>query len=53
VSALHQLTELHHEQKAPLVLRASDGTPVRVILDLVGLSTGPSERPGDLSSIGG
>ncbi|GGN68539.1 hypothetical protein GCM10010112_32990 [Actinoplanes lobatus] len=42
VSALHQVAESHHDEKAPLVLVAATGSPAQRILDLVGLpsSTG-------------
>ena len=53
VSVLHQLSDRHDEQKAPLALHAADGSPARVILELVGLSTGRSELPAGLSSIAG
>ncbi|MFC3993700.1 SpoIIE family protein phosphatase [Actinoplanes siamensis] len=41
VSALYQIAEHHHEQKAPLTLIASPGSPARQILDLVGLPVTP------------
>ncbi|WP_030442391.1 SpoIIE family protein phosphatase [Actinoplanes subtropicus] len=53
VSVLHQLTGRHDEQKAPLTLHASAGSPARVILELVGLSTALREMSAGLSSIAG
>ena len=59
VSALHDVAGLHVEQKAPLSLHATDGSPAQVILDLVGLprgpvlSTGSSDLSVDLSTIAG
>ncbi|MFF5296436.1 SpoIIE family protein phosphatase [Paractinoplanes globisporus] len=53
VSVLHQVAGLHTEQKAPLLLLTADGSPVRVILELVGLSTGPRKMSADLSTIAG
>jgi anti-sigma regulatory factor (Ser/Thr protein kinase)/anti-anti-sigma regulatory factor len=41
VSALYQMVERHHEQKAELTLIASPGSPARQILDLVGLPVTP------------
>ncbi|MFI1996043.1 SpoIIE family protein phosphatase [Actinoplanes sp. NPDC020271] len=41
VSALYQIGEQHHEQKAALMLIASPGSPARQILDLVGLPVTP------------
>jgi serine phosphatase RsbU (regulator of sigma subunit)/anti-sigma regulatory factor (Ser/Thr protein kinase)/anti-anti-sigma regulatory factor len=41
VSALYQIGERHHEQKAALTLVASPGSPSRQILDLVGLPVTP------------
>jgi anti-anti-sigma regulatory factor len=59
VSALHHVARQHLEQKAPLSLHATDGTPAQVILDLVGLARGPGLSTGlremsvDLSTIAG
>ncbi|WP_436520142.1 SpoIIE family protein phosphatase [Actinoplanes sp. HUAS TT8] len=41
VSALYQIAEHHHDQKATLTLIASPGSPARQILDLVGLPVTP------------
>ncbi len=41
VSALYQIAERHHDQKATLTLIASPGSPARQILDLVGLPVTP------------
>jgi serine phosphatase RsbU (regulator of sigma subunit)/anti-sigma regulatory factor (Ser/Thr protein kinase)/anti-anti-sigma regulatory factor len=41
VSALYQITDHHHEQKAALTLIASPDSPARQILDLVGLPVTP------------
>ncbi|MEU4236745.1 SpoIIE family protein phosphatase [Actinoplanes sp. NPDC026619] len=56
VSALHHVAAQHAEQKAALELHAADGTPVRVILDLVGLpglSTGRDRMSAGPSTIAG
>jgi serine phosphatase RsbU (regulator of sigma subunit)/anti-sigma regulatory factor (Ser/Thr protein kinase)/anti-anti-sigma regulatory factor len=53
VSALHALTTRHEEQKAPFTLHAVAGSPARVVLELVGLSTAPGEVPAGLSTIAG
>jgi len=53
VSVLHQLTGRHDEQKAPLALHAAPGSPARVILELVGLSTALGEVSAGLSTIAG
>ncbi|WP_394326905.1 SpoIIE family protein phosphatase [Actinoplanes awajinensis] len=41
VSALFQIAEQHHDQKATLTLLAAPGSPAREILDLVGLPVTP------------
>ncbi|GIM92306.1 SpoIIE family protein phosphatase [Paractinoplanes toevensis] len=53
VSALHHVAAQHAEQKAALDLHAADGTPVRVIIDLVGLSTGLGKMSAGPSTIAG